>query len=177
MKTYVFLINLQRYTHGTISHFSLHNKHQQKQRKPYKKSEIQLQNAYPKHKVGVPRVARVRSGAGITASRQHSAYSQGKQRLRKRNPTHARHPIDFQTFEYAHLFYKINEIGPIRIALQHRIQTPCIEWVSCALEAVQVMLSIKHNTRTDSSDKQSQVKFGAGLCKVLWTRVWSVYCS
>lgn len=40
MKTYVFLINLQRYTHGTINHFSLHNKHQQKQRKPYKSNKF-----------------------------------------------------------------------------------------------------------------------------------------
>lgn len=41
-----------------------------------------------------------------TAGSHHSAYSQGKQRLRKRNPTHAPHRIDFQTFEYAHLDFK-----------------------------------------------------------------------
>lgn len=39
--------------------------------------------------------------------------------------------------------------------------------VSRALEAVQVMLSIKHNTRTDSSGKQSQVKFDAGSVKYI----------
>lgn len=44
----------------------------------------------------------------------------------------------------------------------------------CALEAVQVMLSIKHNTRTDSSDKQSLKKFWAGPAEYAeW--IWEVF--
>lgn len=38
----------------------------------------------------------------INSGSSHSAYPQGKQRLRKRNPTHDT-TIDFEIFEYAHL--------------------------------------------------------------------------
>ncbi|GBP71288.1 hypothetical protein EVAR_60854_1 [Eumeta japonica] len=85
---------------------------------------------------------------GTTKSCRHRPNTQGKQRLRKRNPTHARHPIDFQTFEYAHL----DIAGPKRAAgrsgpecttnTQFKSTNTQFTFTPLKLGAVQVMLSI-----------------------------------